>query len=151
MHLFNNSEKGLVNGSIGTVLSVQQGSVTCSFDGREVEIFKHRFEVDTGDMREVSRPVDSSDPFGPTEMVDEPVKAWRLQYPLKLAWAITIHKSQGQTLTRVKMNLKKCFAEGQIYVALSRAKSLEGLFIEGIRFSKIKANEDALKFYGEAA
>jgi ATP-dependent DNA helicase PIF1 len=55
----------------------------------------------------------------------------RTQIPLIPGWAITAHRSQGMTLSRVIVNLSRAFAEGQVYVALSRATSLDGLTVEG--------------------
>lgn len=69
------------------------------------------------------------------------------QIPLILAWAMTIHKSQGLTLDKISCDLSDVFSPGQAYVALSRAKSLEGVFIEKINFSKITANKKAVEFY----
>jgi len=69
------------------------------------------------------------------------------QVPLLLAWAITIHKSQGMTLDKVKCDLSKVFADGQIYVALSRVKTLDGLHIDGLDFNRIRANPDIIEFY----
>ncbi len=69
------------------------------------------------------------------------------QIPLILAWAITIHKSQGLTLNKISCDLESIFSDGQAYVALSRAKNLEGIFIKSINFNRIKANQEAVKFY----
>lgn len=74
-------------------------------------------------------------------------KCVRLQLPLKLAWALTIHKCQGLTLDRCKVSLQGVFAEGQAYVALSRARSVEGLEITSIPNSCVKVNPVVSEFY----
>lgn len=70
-----------------------------------------------------------------------------IQIPLKLAYATTIHKSQGSTLDYVIINLDKLFEVSQGYVGLSRVTSLEGLSIKGLDIKKFLVNRDALKFY----
>ena len=70
-----------------------------------------------------------------------------VQIPLVLAWSITIHKSQGLTLDKIKCDLNYAFDAGQAYVALSRARFLEGVFIDSIDFNKITANKQAIEFY----
>lgn len=68
--------------------------------------------------------------------------------PLILSWAVTIHKIQGTTLDNAVMDLgNTVFEYGQMYVALSRVKSLEGLFLEGFNPKKIKANPKVIQFY----
>ena len=69
------------------------------------------------------------------------------QVPLILAWAMTIHKSQGLTLDKISCDLSDAFSPGQVYVALSRARCLEGVFIKSINFEKIFADSSAVKFY----
>jgi len=69
------------------------------------------------------------------------------QIPLILAWAMTIHKSQGLTLDKISCDLSDIFSAGQAYVALSRARSLEGIFIDSINFNRITADNDASRYY----
>lgn len=76
------------------------------------------------------------------------VYAWSI--PLKLAWATTVHKSQGQSLDYVKASLdKSMFAEGQAYVAVSRARSLEGLTLASFDPAVVRASSKVIKFYQE--
>lgn len=69
------------------------------------------------------------------------------QYPIKLGWAITVHKSQGMTLDYLQVDLTRCFAEGMAYVALSRARTYEGLKIMNWRPGAVRCNKDAFNFY----
>jgi len=73
----------------------------------------------------------------------------RIALPLKLAWALTVHKSQGMSLSRAELMLSDAFDFGQVYVALSRVTSLEGLWIRGGRVTQavVKAHPNVLTFY----
>jgi ATP-dependent DNA helicase PIF1 len=71
----------------------------------------------------------------------------RIQVPLRLAWALTMHKSQGATLDRVKVDLHGCFSVGQCYVALSRAKTTAGLQITGFTPATVKTHPLAIAFH----
>lgn len=122
MMLTNEPSEKWVNGTLGKVVAIsiqdEEPVVTVLLrDGRTVEVRRH--------MWEVTRPnvVDGS-------LVHEVIGTYT-QLPMKLAWAITIHKSQGQTLDRVVVDLTGgTFASGQLYVALSRCKSLAGLVLK---------------------
>mmetsp|Transcript_35618 Transcript_35618/g.57219 ORF Transcript_35618/g.57219 Transcript_35618/m.57219 type:complete len:202 (-) Transcript_35618:113-718(-) len=75
--------------------------------------------------------------------------AWREQIPLKLAWAISIHKSQGMTINHLEVDMQGCFAYGQAYVALSRARSFQGLRLINFRSDMVRAAPQAVQFYQE--
>lgn len=75
----------------------------------------------------------------------------RSQLPLKLAWSLTVHKSQGMTIERAELQLDDAFDYGQVYVALSRITSLEGLWVRGGRITQsvVKAHPKVQVFYQE--
>lgn len=134
MMLRNDLEKGISNGSLGTVKALHSDSVTVAFDGCGVhDIFKAVWKIE--------------EPY----LLDGKVKmrtlAKREQIPLRLAYASTVHKMQGMTCDKVAMDLSSCFAPGQVYVALSRARSLDGLKIIGLDPSLIITNDRCLEFY----
>src|SRR5437762_2864890 len=86
-----------------------------------------------------------------TKEIKEDVLGTFTQYPLKLAWAITIHKSQGLTFDRVIIDARSAFAHGQVYVALSRCRSFEGIVLSSrINPSSVKT-DFVVKAYTEKA
>jgi ATP-dependent DNA helicase PIF1 len=74
-------------------------------------------------------------------------RASRTQVPLALAWALSIHKSQGMTLDYVEVSSKHIFERGQLYVALSRGTSLEGLIVTGTSREQLEVDSDVVEFY----
>ncbi|MBS94873.1 MAG: hypothetical protein CL799_10575 [Chromatiales bacterium] len=81
------------------------------------------------------------------ELPNGEVQARRSQLPLILAWALSIHKAQGQTLERVTVDLGKVFEKGQAYVALSRATSQHGLQVKNFNKARVMAHPKVVQFY----
>lgn len=86
-----------------------------------------------------------------TKQIEEQVVGLFVQYPLKLAWAITIHKSQGLTFERAIIDAQAAFASGQVYVALSRCKSFEGIVLRSrIGWNSVKTDPLVKQYSAEA-
>ena len=124
MAVKNSTDKKYVNGSLGTVIDfnpVTHYPIVEFTSGREVTM-----EPDTWELRD-----------------GEKKRASITQIPLRLAWAITVHKSQGMTLDAALIDLRKAFVEGMGYVALSRVRNIESLFLRGINRMALAISEDA--------
>jgi ATP-dependent exoDNAse (exonuclease V) alpha subunit len=116
--------KRYFNGKIGTVTKLEEDSISVLCEGDQDEI-----TVEKEEWENIRYSVDKT-----TQQVKEQKLGSFTQFPLRLAWAITIHKSQGLTFEKAIIDAGEAFAPGQVYVALSRCTSLDGLVLK----SKIK-------------
>lgn len=111
MFVANNFAEGFVNGSRGVVAGFSGDKpIVELMNGRTIYVEPHTWSVNE----------------------DGKIKAEVSQLPLRLAWAITIHKSQGMSLDAAEVDLSKAFTPGMGYVALSRVRSLDGLYLQGV-------------------
>ena len=142
--LKNMPEYGLVNGSRGVVESFERRKVTTQ---RENVVIKDAVVPVISFENGIKRSIEPVSQWYPANTSSAALV--RTQVPLKLAWALTVHKSQGMTLSRVEVQLANAFEYGQAYVALSRATDLQGLWLRGPPLEKgaVKAHPDVKKFY----
>lgn len=112
MFVANNYQLGFANGTRGQVVAFKDGlpMVELLGSGRHIKVEPHTWSMEE----------------------DGKVRAEAAQLPLRLAWAITIHKSQGMSLDAAEIDLSRSFTPGMGYVALSRVRSLDGVFLNGI-------------------
>lgn len=124
MAVKNSQDKKYFNGSLGTVVDfdrVTDYPIVEFLSGKEVMIQPDTWELRDGDKKRASI----------------------TQIPLRLAWAITVHKSQGMTLDAALIDLRKAFVPGMGYVALSRVKNLNNLYLKGINRMALQMSEEA--------
>ncbi len=130
MCIKNSQDKKYVNGSLGVIEDFEPGSdypIVKLTNGKEITIKPETWELIDGDKR----------------------RATATQLPLRLAWAITVHKSQGMTLDSAQIDLSKAFVEGMGYVALSRVRSLDNLVLDGMNGMALRTSPLARALDGE--
>jgi ATP-dependent DNA helicase PIF1 len=163
--LIKNTDETLVNGSIGKVIrfcdeatwrndggqalnetpeeAKKRKAITSASKGGTIQYPVVKFPLPGGTyFREVLVMPET----WKIELPNGEIQASRVQLPLILSWAMSIHKSQGQTLDRVRVDLSRVFEKGQAYVALSRATSLEGLQVLGFDPAKVMVHPKVAKW-----
>jgi len=124
MAVKNAPDRKYANGSIGTVVDFEPATeypIVEFRNGKTITMMPDTWELRDGDKKRASI----------------------TQIPLRLAWAITVHKSQGMTLDAARIDLRKAFVEGMGYVALSRVKNLDNLYLTGINRMALSVSSDA--------
>ena len=125
------------NGKIGIVDNISDDDIKVRFKGESDSMTIEKYE-----WRNIKYTVNDN-----TKEIDEEIIGTFKQYPIKLAWAITVHKSQGLTFERAIIDVNSAFAPGQVYVALSRLTSLEGLVLTSkISFNGISSDAQVIRF-----
>lgn len=126
MFVANNFKAGFVNGTRGTVKNFAKTGepIVVTESGRKIRVEPHEWVTKE----------------------DELIVATAVQTPLRLAWAITVHKSQGMSLDSAEIDLSKAFTTGMGYVALSRVRSLGGLYITGLNDMALRMHAEIYEF-----
>lgn len=122
------------NGKIGVVKSLSKEKIIVDCDGEEIYVVMETWENSRYSLNRIDG------------KLEQETLGTFTQYPLRLAWAITIHKSQGLTFEKVMIDAAAAFSSGQVYVALSRCTSLEGIvLLSKIPQSAITSNDNVVK------
>lgn len=130
-------EKNYFNGKMGFIKSVSSNEVLVHFPEENKTI-----EVEKYEWKNIRYSVNAM-----TKEIEEEVLGTFVHYPIKLAWAITVHKSQGLTFDKAALDVSQVFLPGQAYVALSRLRSLNGLvLLSPLRMNGISSDRDVMNY-----
>ncbi len=131
--------KRYFNGKIGTIIEINNNEIVvkCKDDNTSIKVEKYKWE----NIRYTLNPQ--------KQQIEEEVIGTFTQYPLRLAWAITIHKSQGLTFDKAIIDAGAAFAPGQVYVALSRCRTLDGVVLASKISNSSLHNDEHIKNFSK--
>jgi hypothetical protein len=141
MFIKNDVETGIYfNGKLATVKTIAGENITVTFNDSQKD-----YTLRTETWENISYSMEAG-----TEKIDKKVMGTFTQFPLRLAWAITIHKSQGLTFEKVIIDAGKSFASGQVYVALSRCRTLDGIVLHSLIRPNVLLGDERINSFSES-